>query len=148
MALVRWSPGRDIPSMRGAMNRWIDVRFGRLMHQRDMGGPCLWMPPVDTYETYEAIILKAELPGVSKDDLDLEIRGNTLTLKGERQPEAEVKEDQYHRRERPYGAFERSFLLPATVIQDGLQATLGNGVLEVRLPKREVAQPKRIVIAW
>jgi HSP20 family protein len=105
-----------------------------------------WAPPVDIYETDEAFVLKAELPGFSKDDVHIELHGNRLTLRGERKHETEAKEEQYHRRERAYGRFERVFWLPTTVDAEKIQANFTNGMLELRLPKSEAAKPKRIAI--
>jgi len=105
-----------------------------------------WTPPVDIYETDDALVLKAELPGVSKDDVSIEIHQNTLILRGERQHEAEVKDAHYHRAERAYGPFQRSFVLPTMVDQEKVQATYRDGILELRLPKLETATPRRIAI--
>jgi len=105
-----------------------------------------WTPPVDIYETDDALILKAELPGVSKDDVSIEIHHNTLVLRGQRKHEAEVNEDHYHRVERAYGSFQRSFMLPTLVDQEHVQATYHDGVLELRLPKSEASKPKRVAI--
>jgi HSP20 family protein len=106
-----------------------------------------WTPAVDIYDTDDALVLKAELPGVSKDDVSIEIYNNTLILRGERKHEAEVKEGDYYRAERAYGTFQRSFVLPTMVDQDKVQATYTDGVLELRLPKSEAAKPKRIAIS-
>jgi HSP20 family protein len=105
-----------------------------------------WAPPVDMYETDEAFMLKAELPGFSKEDVQIELHDTRLTLRGERQHEADAKEEQYHRRERAYGCFERVFWLPTPVDADKIQATFKDGVLELCLPKSEAAKPKRIPI--
>jgi HSP20 family protein len=106
-----------------------------------------WTPPVDIHETDDALILKAELPGFSKNNVNVELKDNSLRLKGQRQDEKEVKEEQYHRRERVYGSFQRTFMLPATVDSEKMTATYKDGVLELRLPKRETAKPKRIAIS-
>ena len=92
------------------------------------------------------MVLKAELPGISKEDVSIEIHNNTQILKGERKHEADVKEENYPCVERAYGAFQRSFVLPTLVDQDKVQATYKDGVLELRLPKSEAAKPKRIAI--
>jgi HSP20 family protein len=105
-----------------------------------------WTPAVEMYETGAELMLKAELPGFSIEDVQIELKDNTLTLKGERKRELDVKEDQYHRVERAYGAFQRSFILPALVDTDKAEATLKDGVLELKLPKTEEAKPKRIAI--
>jgi HSP20 family protein len=148
MARLHWSLGRDIPSIHDEMKLIPKERLGRMASQADTRVPSTWMPLVDTYETDDAVVLKVELPGFSRDDFSLEVGQNTLILQGERKQEEEVKEADYHHRECCYGAFERSFLLPSSVDQDGVQATYKDGVLEVRLPKTEVAKPKRIGIAW
>jgi HSP20 family protein len=105
-----------------------------------------WIPPVDIYETDDALVLTAMLPGVSKDDVSIEVHNNTLTLRGERKPRAAVSDERYSRRECVYGPFQRSFVLPATVDQNRVQATYHDGILELRLPKSEAAKPKRIMI--
>ena len=96
-----------------------------------------WTPAVDIHETDDGFVIKAELPGVSKDDVSIDVHQNTLTLRGQRKHEAEVKEDQYHRVERSYGSFQRSFVLPTMVDQEKVQATFKDGVLELHLPKSE-----------
>ena len=135
MALTHWSPGRDILSIRDELNGFMNELLGKIASQEHTGVSEAWMPRVDTYETADTVVLKAELPGFSKDDISLEVRSNTLTLQGERQQEAVGDNASYHHRECTYGAFERSFLLPATVDQNGIRATYKDGVLEVRLPK-------------
>ena len=109
-------------------------------------GTYSWAPPVDIYETDEGLILKAELPGVSKDAVSIEIHQNTLILRGERKREAEVPDHRSHRTERAYGAFQRAFVLPTLVDQEHVQATYKDGILELRLAKSEAAKPRRIAI--
>ena len=147
MAVVRWSPMRDIMSVRDEMNRLFSEVFSRPRDEEGAWFAGAWTPPVDIYDTNDALVLKAELPGFSKEDVSVELKDNTLILKGERKREAEVKEENYHRLERAYGAFQRSFSLPATVDQEKVKANYKDGVLELRLPKVEVAKPKRITIA-
>jgi HSP20 family protein len=147
MALAHWNPARDLLSVRDEMNRLFNQAFGRTGGDVESWLSGSWMPPVDIYETNDMLVIKAELPGFTKEDLHVEINENTLTLKGERRSDATVKEEQYHRRERAYGAFQRSFLLPAMVDQGKVQATYKDGVLELHLPKAEAAKPKRISIA-
>src|ERR671922_611307 len=147
MAITRWTPMRNLMSFQDEMNRMFD-QFARGGNGEEAGwGVRTWAPPVDIYETDDALILKAELPGVSKDDVSVEIHQNTLILRGQRKHEAEVKEDRYHRVERAYGTFQRSFVLPTLVDQEKVQASYTDGVLELRLPKSEAAKPKRIAIA-
>jgi HSP20 family protein len=147
MALTRWSPARDLLSIRDEVNRLFNEFFGRTEGQEDTWWAGAWAPPVDLYEADDALILKAELPGFAKDDVNVEIKDSTLTLKGQRSRETEAKEEQYHRRERAYGSFQRSLLLPATVDTEKVTATYKDGVLELRLPKSEAAKPKRIAIS-
>src|ERR671924_789856 len=146
MALARWTPYRDLMSIRDEMNRVFNEAFGRGTNDESAWFSGAWSPPVDIYETDEALVMKAELPGFSKDDISIELKENTLVIKGERKREDEVKEGNYHRMERAYGAFQRSFLLPTTVDQEKVRASYKDGVLELRLPKVQAAQPKRIAV--
>jgi HSP20 family protein len=106
----------------------------------------IWSPLVDVHETKEGYQLQVELPGVKQEDIQVSIEGETLTLKGERKHEAEVKEDEYHRVERSYGRFERSIVLPSVVDPGQVKATYRDGVLEILLPKKEEAKPKEIKV--
>ena len=136
----------NLASFQDEMNR-MSNQFFRGGNGEEAGwGLRTWTPPVDIYETDEALVLKAELPGVSKEDVHVEIHQNTLLLRGQRRHEAEVKEENYHRVERAYGSFQRSFMLPTLVDQEHVQATYHDGVLELRLPKSEAAKPKRVAI--
>jgi HSP20 family protein len=146
MALARWTPRGNLQSFQDEMNRMFEQFFRGGTGEEAGWGVRTWAPPVDIYETDDALILKAELPGVSKDDVSIEIHQNTLILRGQRKHEAEVKEEQYHRVERAYGTFQRSFTLPTLVDQEHVQATYHDGVLELRLPKSEAAKPKRVAI--
>jgi len=105
-----------------------------------------WIPAVDIYETKEAIILDVELRGVTKEDISLEVKDSTLTIKGEKKLEKDVKEENFHRMERTYGSFTRAFTLPTTVQQDKVKAKFRDGILEIMLPKAEEAKPKHIKV--
>lgn len=105
-----------------------------------------WAPPVDIFERQDHLVLRAEVPGVRKDDMDIRIENGVLTLHGERKQETEVKEESAHRMERVYGAFTRSFSLPTTVDASKVTATYKDGVLEVTVPKIETAKPKQVEI--
>jgi HSP20 family protein len=133
-------------SMRDEMNRVLNEAFGRSSNDESAWFAGAWTPPVDIYETDEALILKAELPGFTKDDINIELKDSTLLIKGERKHEADVKEGNYHRMERAYGAFQRSFMLPTTVDREQVKASYKDGILELRLPKVQAAQPKRIAV--
>jgi HSP20 family protein len=149
MAIVRWEPFRDLVGLQERMNRMFDQSFRGLNRAGDedwaLGGS--WAPAVDIYEHEGNIVLKAELPGVEANDVDLRIENNTLTLRGERKWDNEVKQESYHRVERAYGTFTRSFTLPSVVDQDKIKAEFKDGVLRLTLPKREEAKPKQINIA-
>jgi len=147
MALARWNPNRDMMSVRDEMSRVLNEVFARGASDESAWVSGAWTPPVDIYETDEALVLKAELPGFSKDDISIELKENTLVIKGERKHEDEVKEGNYHRMERSYGAFQRAFMLPMTVDQEKVKASYKDGILELRLPKVQAAQPKRIAVS-
>lgn len=106
-----------------------------------------WTPSVDIYETENTIVLKADLPEVNPVDVDIRVEDNILYLRGDRRMEKEVKEEDYHRVERSYGSFARSFALPHTIAPDRITAEYKNGVLRITLPKREESKPKQIKVA-
>ena len=147
MAIARRNPYRDMMNVRDEMNRVFNEVFGHGSQDETTWSAGTWSPPVDIYETDEALIIKAELPGFSKDDISIELKENTLVMKGERKRQDEVKEGNYHRAERVYGAFQRSFLLPTTVEHDKVKASYKDGILELYLPKVPAAQPKRIAVS-
>jgi HSP20 family protein len=148
MALIRWTdPFRDIAVLQDRMNRLFgDFLEGGHPHEEGLGTG-IWMPKVDIYETKDAICVRAELPGVDKAAVNVEVKDGVLTLRGERKLEKEVKEENYHRIERSYGTFHRSFSLPSSVDEEKVTARMNDGVLEVDLPKKEQAKPKQIRIA-
>jgi HSP20 family protein len=105
-----------------------------------------WAPAVDIYETENEVVLTAEIPGIEEKDIEIKVEDNTLTLKGERKFEKETKEENYHRIERAYGSFFRSFTLPTYVDQDKVEAEHENGVLKIRMPKRAELKPRKVKI--
>lgn len=146
MAITRWDPFRDLISLRDRMNKLFEDSISR-SHAFDQDFSAgAWRPTVDIYETPDKIILKADLPGISLDDIELKIENNTLTIRGERRMDKETKQEDYHRIERAYGSFSRSFTLPNTVDVDKVKAEHKNGILEVILPKKEETKPKKIKI--
>lgn len=146
MAIVKWDPFRDIITLRERMDRMFEDSLSRFRMPEEATMPTFWSPSVDIYETDENIVLKAELPGVDKKEVSVEVKDNTLVLKGERKREKEVKEENYHRVERSFGTFMRSFSLPVSVKQDQVKAKFKDGVLEVTLPKAEEAKPKQVKV--
>lgn len=145
MALVPWDPIRNLISLQDRMNRLFDetMHRGRGTESMDMG---TWAPPVDIYETENEIVMVAEVPGVDEKDVDVEVKDNLLTIKGERRMEKSVKEESYHRVERAYGGFTRSFTLPQAVDSEKITATYNRGVLEIRMPKPKKAKTHQIKI--
>ena len=146
MTLVRWHGARNMHAMQHEMSRLVNEFFRGDMQDNGARKQGSWTPAVDMHESDEAFTLTAELPGFSKDDVQVEIKGNRLTLKGERKRETDVHAKQYHRVERVYGAFERSIRLPAVVDADKAKAIFKDGVLKLMLPKAEEAKPKPISI--
>src|SRR5574337_143739 len=144
MALVKWTPFGDLPAFRREVERVFDRVLGELP-RLDLAGMG-WTPHLDLTETKESLIVKAELPGLDVKDLDINISGNTLTLKGEKRQAKEEKDEHHHLVERSYGAFNRTVELPATVAADKVKAVFKNGVLTVTLPKTEEAKRKSIAI--
>jgi HSP20 family protein len=141
-------PFRELSTMQNRMNQLFEDFFGRPGTGREgelaVGG---WAPTVDIYETDDDIVVTAELPGLEKDQVGVEYKDGTLTLRGERKLEREVKEESYHRMERAYGSFHRSFAVPGSVDEEKISARMKNGVLEIHLPKKEAAKPKQIKVA-
>ena len=143
MALVRWNPLSDITTLHNRVNRLFD----ELMRSNDGNATTMWSPAADIFETQDAMVLKLEVPGVDRNNIDLQIENNVLTVRGERKFEQETKSDNYHRVERSYGTFSRSFALPVIVDQEKVTADYKDGVLKISLPKKEQAKAKRIEIA-
>jgi HSP20 family protein len=146
MAIVRWDPFREVATMQDRINRIFGEMYSRRPDDEMMSRGD-WLPPVDIYENdNHEIVIKAEMPGLKREEIDLRVENNTLTLRGERKRESEVKDDHYHRVERAYGVFSRSFSLPATVDAGKVTADYKDGVLTVVLPTREEAKPRQIQV--
>jgi len=145
MAIVRWDPFRDLISIQDRMNRLFEQTLARTREDEGIAAST-WTPAVDIYETPDQVVMKAELPGLTREDIEINVRDNTLSLRGQRKFEKDVKEENYLRIERAYGSFQRSFTLPATIQQDKIKAVFRDGVLELTLPKAEEARPKQIKI--
>ncbi len=142
--LMRWEPLREMLTLQRTMDRFLDEFLGRPLAQVE----ATWVltPHVDLYETDDAIVLKATVPGVKPEDLQVSITGDVLTLRGEVREDAEEEGATYYLRERRYGTFSRSIRLPAPVVADEAEATFENGVLTLVLPKAEEARPKIIEV--
>ena len=146
MAVVRWDPFRDLGMLQDRMNRLFDDA-GRGWRTDEPAATTTWSPSVDIFETEGEIVVKAEVPGMDRKDITLHLENNVLTLRGERKFEKETKEENYHRIERSYGNFSRSFSIPATVDEEKIRADYKDGVLQIVLPKKDQAKPKQIKIA-
>lgn len=140
--IVRWDPFREMMSLRDMMNRVFDESFSR-----QLGSSEDWnLPSVDMYQTDKDLVVKAVLPGLKPEDIQISITGDVLTLRGETKQEQEVKEANYHLHERRFGSFSRSLPLPVTVVTDKAHAEFENGILTLVLPKSEEDRPKTITV--
>jgi HSP20 family protein len=142
--LIRWEPAREMMTLRDAMDRLFDDAFTRPLRLNDGGN---WsMPAVDMYQTDNEIVVKAAIPGVKTDDVQINVTGEVLTIKGEVKEKEETQEKAYHLREQRWGMFERTLALPTDVIADKAKAEFENGILTITLPKAEEVRPKTISI--
>jgi HSP20 family protein len=142
MAITRWDPFRDLLNLQNEMTRV----FGRAYGEDAEGTRASWAPPIDIYETPEAYKVVAELPGFDPGEVDVTVNDGTLTIKGERKFYSETNEENFHRIERRFGAFQRLVSLPQQVQADKVEAAFDKGVLTVSIPKAELAKPRKIEI--
>jgi len=145
MTITRFDPFRQVYRLQDRMNRIFEDALGRSVDDTDLFVGT-WTPAVDILETENELVLRAELPGMNSEDVDIRIENNTLTLRGERKFESKVDKVNFHRRERVYGEFSRSFTLPSTVEQEKVSAEFKDGILQLTLPKKEETKPKQITI--
>jgi len=144
MSMIRWEPFREMVSLRQAMDRLLEdsfVRPARLWPELRAGEL-----PIDMYQTKDEVVLKAALPGVKPEEVDITITGDTLTIKGEHKEEKETKEEDYLYKEHRYGAFSRSVTIPIQVESDKAEAVFENGILTLTIPKSEQVKPKSIKV--
>jgi|RhiMetdeSRZDD1v2_1073273.scaffolds.fasta_scaffold329276_3 HSP20 family protein len=145
--LTRWEPVREMMTLREAMDRLFDDAFTRPFSLMREGGSSNWSSPaVDMYQTDQEVVVKASLPGVKADEVQISVNDDILTIKGEIKHEEEKKDKSWHIREQRWGAFERSITLPGGVVEDRAKAEFENGILTITLPKSEKAKPKSITI--
>ncbi len=144
--IVRWDPFKEMATLQERMNRMFEDVWGRGRRPDEDFISGSWVPPVDVRETKDSLEISAELPGIDPKDVEVSVEGGVLTLKGMRQFEKAAEGETYHRVERAYGAFERSFTLPTNVDAEKIQAAYRHGVLHLTVPKREEAKPKAISI--
>lgn len=145
MAIIRWDPLRDSMSLRKRMDRLFDDFFTEKGESKEMISGT-WSPSVDINDAENVLVLTAELPGIEEKDIEIEIEGNTLILKGKREFEKETKKEDYHRIERSYGSFYRSFTLPNYVDKDKIEAKHDKGLLKITMPKKLELKPKKVKI--
>jgi HSP20 family protein len=144
MAMTRFDPFRDLAILQDRMNRLFNDSYGDRRRDDDLMSRGTWTPSVDIYELDGALVLKAELPDMRREDIDVNVENNTLTIRGERKLDNEIRQESFHRIERAYGSFLRQFSLPATVDTAKIAAEYKNGVLTVKLPVRDEAKPRTI----
>jgi len=145
MAIIRWAPFQELATVQDRMNRLFHEMYGR--QDDDVMSRGAWAPPVDIYENgSHELVIKAELPAMMREDIDVRVENHTLTLRGEKKLDQDARQEQYHRVERSYGSFSRSFTLPATVDVGRINAEYKHGVLTIKLPFREEAKPKPIKV--
>ena len=142
MALVRWDPAREVDSLQSEVNRIFDSFFGGTNDARTRR----WVPAMDLVETENDLVLRADLPGLKKDDVNIELKDGVLTVSGERKAEHEDRSEGFYRVERAFGGFSRSLSLPEGVDAEKVTADFADGVLEVRIPKPEERKPHRVAI--
>jgi HSP20 family protein len=145
MNMIKFDPFRELRTLNDEMNRLFSVVPASAERGEFARGA--WSPNVDIFEDKDRLFVEAELPGMNRDDFEISVENNVLTLKGERKFEKKTEGDNYHRVERSYGAFTRQFTLPQTVTADGASADFENGVLRIALPKREETKARKIEIS-
>lgn len=145
MTLTRWSPARELLEMADEMNRLMSNVFGDVTRETSFFKGT-WSPAVDISEDKDNFYLHVELPGLKKDDVKVSYEDGILTIRGEKKAEREDKDVNYHRIERSFGMFERSFRVPTRIKEDNIEARFENGVLTITLPKAEEVKPKEIAV--
>ena len=145
MAETKWEPFRDLLTIQDRMNRLFQEGLGRRIGPEDRPAG-QWSPPVDILESDDRIVLRADLPGVEQDDIELRVEDGILVLRGQRKPPADVRPEDMHRSERPHGSFVRSFSLPQNIDLSAIRASQKSGVLEVVMPKKQESKAKAIRI--
>ena len=147
MALIRWEPAAELNTIQNEMNRLFNTFFDQPAPAGRGGVPSRrWIPAMDLVETADQYVLRADLPGLSDDDVNIQLEDNVLTISGERKTQHEQQEEGYYRIERAFGSFARSLTLPEGVDPDGVQAHFDRGVLEIRIPKPEQKKPRQVQI--
>jgi HSP20 family protein len=149
MALIRWEPARELATIQNEMNRLFGTFFEAPLSAENSNGQSLrrWIPAMDLVETEDEFVLRADLPGLTENDVNIELEDNVLSISGERKAEHEERKEGYYRVERASGSFSRSLTLPEGVDPEQVRAQFDNGVLEVRIPKPEERKPRKVTIS-
>ena len=149
MALIRWEPARELATIQNEMNRLFGTFFEAPLGAENSNGQSLrrWIPAMDLVETQDEFVLRADLPGLTENDVNIELEDNVLTISGERKAEHEARKEGYYRVERASGSFSRSLTLPEGIDPEQVRAQFDNGVLEVRIPKPEERKPRKVTIS-
>jgi HSP20 family protein len=145
MTLMRWKPFGDLVSMHNKINRLFGDTFSDMEREQDSFSS--WYPATDIFETKDDYVFKLEVPGLSKDEIQVELNNNTLSIKGEKKEEKKLKKEDYHRIESFTGSFSRSYSLPKNVDAKNIKANMKDGILELRVAKAEETKPKAISIS-
>jgi HSP20 family protein len=150
MAIIKWSPFREFTDLKREMDSLFDEFFRRRAVPSRLAKPSLasglYFPPVDIYERADEIVVKAGIPGVNKEDIEVTFRENTLTIKGERGRDTDVREEDYHFSEQQYGSFSRSITFPEGLDPEGMKASYKDGILEIVIPKSKKKEPRQIEV--
>lgn len=146
MALIRWDPFRDFLSLEDEFKRMMQRAFSGERPARAAKVESLWLPDIEMHEKEDEVVVRADLPGLSSKDIDIDVEPTGITIRGERKFAEEVKEKDYYRSERHYGAFERIVPLPTEIKPSEAKAAFKDGVLEIHLPKLEAARPKKVKV--
>jgi HSP20 family protein len=150
MAIQRWNPWGELAEMERRMDEAMRYPLMTWRHPlswwRVPVDSMAWLPPLEMYEKKDKVVVRAEIPGMKQEEVDISVEDNTLTIKGERKAESEVKDEDYSRCELSYGRFSRSVALPSKVQAEKVEASYDNGILEITLPKAPEAKPKRIAV--
>jgi HSP20 family protein len=147
MALIRWEPARELNTIQNEMNRLFNTFFDQPLPNGGNVGQRRWLPAMDLVESDDDFVLRADLPGLSEKDVNIELEDNVLTISGERKGEHEERKEGFYRVERASGSFSRSLTLPEGVNPEGIKANFDRGVLEVRIPKPEERKPRKVEIS-
>ena len=146
MAIIKWSPAREIASLQQGINRLFEDVFAQ-PGGYDSDAMGVWRPPVDIVDTEDAIVIFAEIPGVEKNQVSIEVKDDVISIQGERVVDKSIGNGSYYRSERIFGRFGRSFALPAMVRTDKIRASFKNGVLKIIIPKPEEEKPRQVSIS-